>query len=192
MWKVTEMMRKMCLIQIEKETGLLEQYIKLGAFKETIIYGINATQYACIWEVFQEESEQYVLPLALFCMIRSGTRLLWCYSSLWWGSINVSTQSYLLSLKSIDPQDLTTQCKKEEQDFFDVTLARDDEQFYSHKVIRWAWSPFFCKILLHNVEEEPCLFEANLYDWKPPSVRTSLCQELVRGPENHTGKVTIS
>ena len=31
------MMRKMCLIQIEKETGLLEQYIKLGAFKETII-----------------------------------------------------------------------------------------------------------------------------------------------------------
>ena len=124
----------------------------------------------CIWEVFQEESEQYVLPLALFCMIRSGTRLLWCYSSLWWGSINVSTQSYLLSLKSIDPQDLTAQCKKEEQDFFDVTLARDDEQFYSHKVIRWAWSPFFCKILLHNVEEEPCLFEANLYDWKPPSV----------------------
>ena len=51
---------------------------------------------------------------------------------------------------------------KEEQDFFDVTLARDDAQFYSHKVIRWAWSPFFCKILLHNVEEEPGLFDATV------------------------------
>ena len=51
---------------------------------------------------------------------------------------------------------------KEEQDFFDVTLARDDAQFYSHKVIHWAWSPFFCKILLHNVEEEPGLFDATV------------------------------
>ena len=42
------MMRKMFLIYIKKETGLLEQYIKLGAFKETIIYGINAAQYARI------------------------------------------------------------------------------------------------------------------------------------------------
>ena len=55
--------------------------------------------------------------------------------------------------------------KKKEKDFFDVTLARDDEQFDSHQVIRWAWSPFFCKILLNNVEEEPGLFEANVpYD----------------------------
>ena len=51
---------------------------------------------------------------------------------------------------------------KEEQDFFDVTLARDDAQFYSHKVICRAWSPFFRKILLHNVEEEPGLFDATV------------------------------
>ena len=41
---VTEMMRKMCLIQIEKEKGSHEQYIRLGAFKETIIHGINYAQ----------------------------------------------------------------------------------------------------------------------------------------------------
>ena len=80
------MMRKMCLIQIEKVRGLHEQYIKLGAFKETMIYGISDAQYACIGEVFQEESDgkhslqallgQCVLPKALFSMIRLGTRLL--------------------------------------------------------------------------------------------------------------------
>ena len=58
---------------------------------------------------------------------------------------------------------------KEEQDFFDVTLARDDAQFYSHKVIRWAWSPFFWKILFHSVEEEPGLFEVTVRWWTNPS-----------------------
>ena len=48
-------------------------------------------------------------------------------------------------------------------DFFDVTLARDDDpQIESHKVIRWAWSPFFHKILLHNVGEEHDLFDVTL------------------------------
>ena len=51
----------------------------------------------------------------------------------------------------------------QERDFFDVTLARDDyPQIKSHKVILWAWSLFFHKVLLHNVGEEHDLFDVTL------------------------------
>ena len=51
----------------------------------------------------------------------------------------------------------------QERDFFDVTLAHDDDaQIESRKVIRWAWRLFFHKVLLHNVGEEHDLFDVTL------------------------------
>ena len=37
---------------------------------------------------------------------------------------------------------------REDKDFFDVTLACDDQQMQAHKVILSACSPFFQEILL--------------------------------------------
>ena len=49
------------------------------------------------------------------------------------------------------------------EDFFDVTQARDDDpQIKSYKVICWAWSPFFRKIMLPIVEEEQDFFDVTL------------------------------
>jgi len=47
---------------------------------------------------------------------------------------------------------------REDKDFFDVTLACDDDQIQAHKVILSACSPFFRTILKRNRHEHPLLF----------------------------------
>merc|ERR1719186_2411349 len=47
---------------------------------------------------------------------------------------------------------------REDKDFFDVTLACDDEQIQAHKVILSACSPFFRKVLKRNRHEHPLLY----------------------------------
>ena len=69
------------------------------------------------------------------------------------GDEQIETENGILSLKSINQQDSSSQ----ERDFFD-----DDPQIKSHKVIRWVWSRFFHSGLLHNVGEEHDLFDDTL------------------------------
>ena len=47
---------------------------------------------------------------------------------------------------------------REEKDFFDVTLACEDEQISAHKVILSACSPFFRTILRRNSHPHPLLY----------------------------------
>jgi len=47
---------------------------------------------------------------------------------------------------------------REDKDFFDVTLACDDEQIQAHKVIISACSPFFRSVLKRNRHEHPLLY----------------------------------
>ena len=47
---------------------------------------------------------------------------------------------------------------RDEKDFFDVTLACEDEQIQAHKVILAACSPFFRKVLKRNKHEHPLLY----------------------------------
>ena len=47
---------------------------------------------------------------------------------------------------------------REDKDFFDVTIACDDEQIQAHKVILSACSPFFHKILHKNPHPHPLLY----------------------------------
>jgi len=47
---------------------------------------------------------------------------------------------------------------REDKDFFDVTLACDDDQIQAHKVILSACSPFFKQILKRNRHEHPLLY----------------------------------
>jgi len=47
---------------------------------------------------------------------------------------------------------------REEKDFFDVTLACDDNQVQAHKVILSACSPFFRSILRRNPHQHPLLY----------------------------------
>jgi len=47
---------------------------------------------------------------------------------------------------------------REDKDFFDVTLACDDDQIQAHKVILSACSPFFRQILKRNKHEHPLLY----------------------------------
>jgi len=47
---------------------------------------------------------------------------------------------------------------REDKDFFDVTLACDDDQLQAHKVILSACSPFFRTILKRNKHEHPLLY----------------------------------
>jgi len=47
---------------------------------------------------------------------------------------------------------------REDKDFFDVTLACDDDQIQAHKVILSACSPFFRSILRKNKHEHPLLY----------------------------------
>jgi len=47
---------------------------------------------------------------------------------------------------------------REDKDFFDVTLACDDDQIQAHKVILSACSPFFRTILKRNKHEHPLLY----------------------------------
>jgi len=47
---------------------------------------------------------------------------------------------------------------RDDKDFFDVTLACDDEQIQSHKMILSACSPFFRNILRRNPHKHPLLY----------------------------------
>jgi hypothetical protein len=47
---------------------------------------------------------------------------------------------------------------REDKDFFDVTLACDDEQIQAHKVILAACSTFFRSVLRRNRHEHPLLY----------------------------------
>jgi len=47
---------------------------------------------------------------------------------------------------------------REDKDFFDVTLACEDEQISAHKVILSACSPFFKAVLKRNRHEHPLLY----------------------------------
>ena len=47
---------------------------------------------------------------------------------------------------------------REEQDFFDVTLACEDEQLKAHKVILASCSPFFKEILKRNTHDHPLIY----------------------------------
>ena len=47
---------------------------------------------------------------------------------------------------------------REENDFFDVTLACDDEQIRAHKLILSACSPFFKDVLRKNPHQHPLLY----------------------------------
>eukprot|EP00091_Calanus_sinicus_P021451 TRINITY_DN6361_c0_g2_i1.p1 TRINITY_DN6361_c0_g2~~TRINITY_DN6361_c0_g2_i1.p1 ORF type:complete len:107 (+),score=16.34 TRINITY_DN6361_c0_g2_i1:189-509(+) len=47
---------------------------------------------------------------------------------------------------------------RDDKDFFDVTLACDDEQIQVHKVILSACSPFFRNILRRNPHQHPLLY----------------------------------
>jgi len=47
---------------------------------------------------------------------------------------------------------------RDDKDFFDVTLACDDEQIQAHKVILSACSPFFRNVLRRNPHSNPLLY----------------------------------
>ena len=47
---------------------------------------------------------------------------------------------------------------KDDEDFFDVTLACDDNQIKAHKVILSACSPFFKSVLKKNPHQHPLLY----------------------------------
>eukprot|EP00092_Neocalanus_flemingeri_P007788 GFUD01008408.1.p1 GENE.GFUD01008408.1~~GFUD01008408.1.p1 ORF type:complete len:332 (-),score=86.07 GFUD01008408.1:2-997(-) len=47
---------------------------------------------------------------------------------------------------------------REDKDFFDVTIACDDEQIQAHKVILSACSPFFRNVLRRNPHQHPLLY----------------------------------
>jgi len=47
---------------------------------------------------------------------------------------------------------------RDDKDFFDVTIACDDEQVSAHKVILGACSPFFRKVLQRNPHQHPLLY----------------------------------
>ena len=47
---------------------------------------------------------------------------------------------------------------RDDKDFFDVTLACDDDQIQAHKVILSACSPFFRNILRRNAHQHPLLY----------------------------------
>ena len=47
---------------------------------------------------------------------------------------------------------------REDKEFFDITIACDDEQLQAHKVILSACSPFFKNILRRNQHQHPLLY----------------------------------
>ena len=51
---------------------------------------------------------------------------------------------------------------RNDKDFFDVTLACEDEQIQAHKVILSACSPFFRNILRRNPHQHPLLYLKNI------------------------------
>jgi len=51
---------------------------------------------------------------------------------------------------------------RDDKDFFDVTIACDDEQIQAHKVILSACSPFFRNVLRRNPHQHPLLYLKNV------------------------------
>jgi len=51
---------------------------------------------------------------------------------------------------------------RDDKDFFDVTLACDDDQIQAHKVILSACSPFFRNLLRRNPHQHPLLYLKNV------------------------------
>merc|ERR1712050_417117 len=47
---------------------------------------------------------------------------------------------------------------REEKQFFDITIACEDEQIQAHKVILSACSPFFRNVLRRNPHQHPLLY----------------------------------
>lgn len=47
---------------------------------------------------------------------------------------------------------------RDDKDFFDLTLACDDNQIEAHKVIVSACSPFFRNVLRRNPHQHPLLY----------------------------------
>ena len=47
---------------------------------------------------------------------------------------------------------------RDEKEFFDITIACEDEQLQAHKVILSACSPFFKKVLCRNHHQHPLLY----------------------------------
>ena len=47
---------------------------------------------------------------------------------------------------------------REEKQFFDITIACEDEQIQAHKVILSACSPFFKNVLYRNHHHHPLLY----------------------------------
>ena len=47
---------------------------------------------------------------------------------------------------------------REDQNFFDITIACEDEQIQAHKVILSASSPFFKNVLSRNQHHHPLLY----------------------------------
>jgi len=47
---------------------------------------------------------------------------------------------------------------REDKDFFDITIACEDDQIEAHKVILSACSPFFKKVLRRNKHQHPLLY----------------------------------
>ena len=53
---------------------------------------------------------------------------------------------------------VTCREQREDKDFFDITLACDDDQIQAHKVILSACSPFFRSVLQKNPHQHPFLY----------------------------------
>ena len=71
----------------------------------------------------------------------------------------VSTEKFCLRWNDFESNISTAfQELREDKDFFDVTLACDDDQIQGHKVILSACSPFFRSILRRNRHEHPLLY----------------------------------
>ena len=69
---------------------------------------------------------------------------------------------------------------REEKDFFDVTLACDDNQIKAHKVIISACSPFFRSVLRQNPHQHPLLYMRGVSFTDLQSVLTFMYQGEVR------------
>ena len=69
---------------------------------------------------------------------------------------------------------------REEKDFFDVTLACDDNQIKAHKVIISACSPFFRNVLRQNPHQHPLLYMRGVSFTDLQSVLTFMYQGEVR------------
>jgi len=70
-----------------------------------------------------------------------------------------STEKFCLRWNDFESNISAAFCElREDKDFFDVTLACDDDQMQAHKVILSACSPFFRSILRRNKHEHPLLY----------------------------------